>query len=42
MEGLPMEVCIALGLLSEEQAHQIHMIKGETLQAKLSFVRRMD
>ena len=56
MEGTPMEVCIALGVLTSELSEapwagkvitfhsrpSIHVIKGETLRAKMNFVKRLE
>ncbi|KQK11817.1 hypothetical protein BRADI_2g62566v3 [Brachypodium distachyon] len=56
MEGTPMEVCIALGVLTSELSEEpwagkvitfhsrpsIHVIKGNTLRAKMNFVERLE
>ncbi|KAI3992331.1 hypothetical protein MKX01_030052 [Papaver californicum] len=56
MNGTPMEVCVALGLLLSELSEnpwkgkvitfstnpQLHKIKGDSLQSKTEFIRRMD
>lgn len=56
MEGIPMEVCVALGVLVSELSEEpwkgklitfsadpeLHIVEGDTLLAKIEFVKRMD